>query len=149
MISPSRTKLFCCLICFFRARSAHQPLLFLSKLTQASGWICRAGRITNVQRALQMSQAQAFRSSCSVSALSSQVHSAQTHRFTVAMFSCCPSDLPTPALHLSPRTLVDPLLCYPSEVLQLGFVYIKMEECLLLAVTNLLEKKWCCTPTVA
>ena len=78
-----------------------------------------------MQIALQVSQVQAFRASYSVSALSSQVHSAQVHRVIVSMFSCFPSDRPTPALYLSPRTLVDPLLCYPSEVLQLRFVYIK------------------------
>ena len=41
------------------------------------------------------------------------------------MFSCFPSDGPTSALHLAPRTLVDPLLCSPSEVLQLRFFCIK------------------------
>ena len=40
------------------------------------------------------------------------------------MLSCFPTDRPTLALHLSLRTLVDSLLCYPSEVLQLRFVYI-------------------------
>ena len=91
-------------------------------LIQGGERICRARRITSVQIALQVSRVQAFRASCSVSALSSRVHSAQVHRFAVSMFSCFPSDRPTPALHVSPRTLVDPLLCYPSEVLQLRFI---------------------------
>ena len=78
-----------------------------------------------MQIALQVTQVLAFRDSYPLSPLSSKVHSAQVHLvFTVLMLSCFRSDRPTPALHLSLRTLVDPLLCYPSEVLQLRFVYI-------------------------
>ena len=76
-----------------------------------------------MQVALQVSQVQAFRASDSVSALSSQVHSSQVHRFTVLMFSCFPSYRPTPSLHLTPRTLVVFLLCYRFEVPRLRFVY--------------------------
>ena len=93
-------------------------LLDSSKRTDFSGG-------TDHERADTALGVQEFRASYSVSAPSSQVHSAHVHGFTVSMGLCFPSDRPTPALHLSPRTLVDPLLCYPSEVLQLRFVYIK------------------------
>ena len=77
-----------------------------------------------MQIALQVPQVRAVRASYSVSALSSQVHSAQVHRFTVSMFSCFPSGRLNPALHLSLPTLVDLLLCNLPEVLQRRFVYI-------------------------
>ena len=127
--------LACCFLMQPSGRIWPAGWLTCCSLIQESGRIWPAGRLTSVQVALQVSQVQAFRA---VSVSCAQFTGSQS-RFTVLKFSCYPSDrLPQSSIRGHAR-LVDPLLYYPSEVLQLRFVYIYMKECLQLAVTVFIE----------